>query len=172
MKSWFRYFIVCTIFFIIATLNCCFKVLWLILLCIAAIVFQIITLCSLISRISYCADFRLKSLTLEATPLATQFFKRSYKISNNPGLWASLDALSSFAAWSKIRHDFTIWNGFKIEVAKNLFNKKCALKILFPNEKKIKKIGMIFDIDNSLWKSNFRTLWRAGKARQSIPGRL
>ena len=28
----------------------------------------------------------LKSLTSEATPSATQFFKRSYKISHNPGL--------------------------------------------------------------------------------------
>ena len=28
----------------------------------------------------------VKSLTSEATPLATQFFKKSYKISNNPGL--------------------------------------------------------------------------------------
>ena len=40
----------------------------------------------------------LKSLTSEATPLATQFFKRSYKISCNPGLSASWDALPSFAS--------------------------------------------------------------------------
>ena len=31
-------------------------------------------------------QYILKSLTLEATPSATQFFKRSYKISHNPGL--------------------------------------------------------------------------------------
>ena len=31
---------------------------------------------------------------------------------------------------------------------------------------------MIFDIENSLRKSNFRTLRRAAKARQSIPGWL
>ena len=43
----------------------------------------------------------LKSLMSEATPLATQFFKRSYKISSNSGLQASLNALPSFAAWSK-----------------------------------------------------------------------
>ena len=43
----------------------------------------------------------LKSLMSDATPSATQFFKRPYKISNNPGLQASLDALPSFAAWSK-----------------------------------------------------------------------
>ena len=29
---------------------------------------------------------RVKSLTSKATPSATQFFKRSYKISHNPGL--------------------------------------------------------------------------------------
>ena len=39
----------------------------------------------------------LKSLMSEATPLATQFFK----ISSNSGLQASLNALPSFAAWSK-----------------------------------------------------------------------
>ena len=31
---------------------------------------------------------------------------------------------------------------------------------------------MIFDIENSLWTSNFCTLRRAVEARQSIPGRL
>ena len=35
----------------------------------------------------------VKSLTSEATPSATQFFKRSYKIRNNPGLQASLDSM-------------------------------------------------------------------------------
>ena len=50
----------------------------------------------------------VKSLTSEATPLATQFFKKSYKISNNPGLQVSLDALPSFAVRSKIGQDFTI----------------------------------------------------------------
>ena len=43
----------------------------------------------------------MKSLTSEATPLATQFYKRSYKISHNPGLLTSWDALPSFAReWS------------------------------------------------------------------------
>ena len=48
---------------------------------------------------------------------ATQF----YKISNNPELQASLDALPSFTACSKIGHNFTIWSGFKIEVTKISF---------------------------------------------------
>ena len=38
--------------------------------------------------ISYYGYCLVKSLTCEATPLATQFFKRSYKISHNPGLQA------------------------------------------------------------------------------------
>ena len=59
----------------------------------------------------------LKSLTSEKTPSATQFFKSSYKISNNPGLYA----LPSFAAWSKIGHNVTVWSGFKIEVTKKSF---------------------------------------------------
>ena len=59
----------------------------------------------------------------------------------------------------------------KLKLPKNHFNKKCAPKILFLNEKKIRKIQIIFDIENSLWKSNFHTLRWAGKARQSIPER-
>ena len=39
-------------------------------------------------------------------------------------------------------------------------------------KKKFRKIRMIFDVENSLWKSNFLTLRRAGKAMQSIPGCL
>ena len=37
----------------------------------------------------YQFDSGLKSLTSEATPSATQFVKRSYKISHPPGLWLS-----------------------------------------------------------------------------------
>ena len=42
-----------------------------------------------------------KSLTSDSTPSATQFFKRSNKISNPPGLWASWEALPSFASSSQ-----------------------------------------------------------------------
>ena len=35
---------------------------------------------------------------LELTPTATPFFKRAYKISHPPGLWAFWDALPSFAS--------------------------------------------------------------------------
>ena len=36
--------------------------------------------------------------------------------------------------------------------------KKYAPKIIFFNEKKIRKIGIIFDIENWLWKSEIRNL--------------
>ena len=39
-------------------------------------------------------------------------------------------------------------------------NKKCAPKLVFFNEKKNRKIRMIFDIENWLWKSNFGTFWQ------------
>ena len=50
--------------------------------------------------------------------------------------------------------------------------KKCAPKLVLFNEKRLRKIAVIFDIENWLWKSTFCTLRQAGKARQSIPGRL
>ena len=71
----------------------------------------------------------LKSLISEATPSTTQFFKRSYQISHNPGLWASLDALPSFAASSKSRLDFSKKVVSKLKLPKNYFNKKCTVKI-------------------------------------------
>ena len=38
----------------------------------------------------------------------------------------------------------------KLKLPKHHFNKKCAPKILFLDQKKVKKIRMIFDIENSL----------------------
>ena len=58
-----------------------------------------------------------------------------------------------------------------MKLQKNHHNKKCALNLLFFNEKN-SEIWTIFDLKNSLRKSNFRTLRQAGKARQSIPVRL
>ena len=43
-------------------------------------------------------------------------------------------------------------------LSKNVNNKKCA-KFVFFNEKKIRKIRKIFDIENWLWKSNFVSFW-------------
>ena len=61
---------------------------------------------------------------------------------------------------------------FLVEVIKKYLNKKYSPNLLFFNEKKFREIRIIFDVENSLWKSNFRTLHWAGKARQSIPRRL
>ena len=38
-------------------------------------------------------SWAIKSLTSEVAPSTTEIFKRSYKISHDPGLYASWDAL-------------------------------------------------------------------------------
>ena len=44
----------------------------------------------------------------------------------------------------------------KLKLSKNYFYKKCAPKWVFFNDlKRFRKIRMIFDIENSLWKSDF-----------------
>ena len=47
----------------------------------------------------------------------------------------------------------------KLKFSKNDNNKKPSSKLIFFNEKKIRKIRMIFDIDNWLWKSDLGTFW-------------
>ena len=42
-------------------------------------------------------------------------------------------------------------------LSKNIKNKNCAPKLIFVNEKKLRKIQIIFDVENWLWKSNFGT---------------
>ena len=73
---------------------------------------------------------------------------------------------------SKIGHDFSNKVVQKLKLSINHFYKKCVHKQIFFNEKKLREIRMIFDVENSLRKSNFRTFRRAGKPRQSIPERL
>ena len=46
---------------------------------------------------------------------------------------------------SKIGHHFK-----KLMLWKNVNNKKCAAKFVFANEKKIRKIQMVFDVENWL----------------------
>ena len=58
------------------------------------------------------------------------------------------------------------------KTSQNVNNKSCSSSFIFSMKKKFRKIWLIFDLENSLWKSNFHTLLRAGKARQSIPGHL
>ena len=83
----------------------------------------------------------LKSLSSEATPSTTQFFKRSYQISHNPGLRASLDALPSFAASSKSRLDFSKKVVSKLKLPKIILIKNVPLKSYFPMEKKSERFG-------------------------------
>ena len=53
-----------------------------------------------------------------------------------------------------------------------IFNQKYAHNLLLLIEKKIRKIRMVFDIEKSLWKSNFGTLRdeaaKLGKASSAV----
>ena len=49
---------------------------------------------------------------------------------------------------SKCGHHFSNNLILKMMLSKNVNNKKCAHKLIFFNEKKMRKIPMIFDIDN------------------------
>jgi hypothetical protein len=77
----------------------------------------------------------------------------------------SEDALPSFATLTKIVPDVSKKLVSKLKLLKNHFIKKCTPKLLFFNEKKIRKIWMVLEIENSLRKFNFCTLLRCGKAR-------
>ena len=82
--------------------------------------------------------------------------------------------LLNFVNWSSGKLNKEIQ---KLMLSKNVNNKICAPKIVrltyySSMKKKFRKIRMIFDVENWLWKSIFRTLRQAGKARQSIPGLL
>ena len=81
----------------------------------------------------------LVSWESEATPSATPFFKRAYKISHFPGLWAPWVDLPSFATSSKIWPNFSNKVVEKLMLSKSVNNKKCAPKLVFFNEKKIEK---------------------------------
>ena len=48
----------------------------------------------------------------------------------------------------------------KLKFSKNDNNKKPSSKLIFFNEKKIRKIQMIFDLENWLWNSDLGTLLR------------
>ena len=92
----------------------------------------------------------VKSLTSEAMSSATQFFKGAYKISHFPGLQASWVDLPSFATLSKIWPNFKCKLILNSKLSKSHLNKKCTPNLIFFHEKKIRKIGMIFEIENSL----------------------
>ena len=61
--------------------------------------------------------------------------------------------LLNFENWvngevSKIRRHFRNKSCSILMLSKNVNNKKCAPKLIFFNEKKLRKIRMIFDIEN------------------------
>jgi hypothetical protein len=97
--------------------------------------------------------------------------KRAYKISRPPRLWVSWVDLPSYASSSKIWPNFNNKVFFSWSYEKVMLTKNVRLIYYSSMKKKFRKIRMIFDIENSVWKSNFCTLRRSGKARQSIPER-
>ena len=58
---------------------------------------------------------------------------------------------------SKIGNDFSNKEVQKLTIEKNAFNKKWSPKLIFFDEKRIKKIPSIFDIKNCLCNYNFGT---------------
>ena len=66
--------------------------------------------------------------------------------------------LLNFENWgsgevSKIRSHFRNKSRSILKLSKNFNNKKCATKLIFFNKKKLRKIRIIFGIENWLWKS-------------------
>ena len=87
-------------------------------------------------KIWYTIHYLLVSWESEATPSATPFFKRAYKISHPPRLWVSWIDLPSFASSSKIWPNFINKVFFSWSYEKVILTKKCAPNLLFFNEKK------------------------------------
>ena len=61
--------------------------------------------------------------------------------------------LPNFENWSngdlsKIGHHFSNKVIYKLMLSKNVNNKICAPKLIFFNEKKMRKIRIIFDVEN------------------------
>ena len=106
-------------------------------------------------------DCRVESWWLEATPLATHLFKRSYKISHPPRLWA----LPSFADLLKSdKVGLSKWISYIIRIFLFFFNEeKCLgthflLKSYFCNFNfktcLLLKSSPIFDEATKLWKAS------------------
>ena len=111
--------------------------------------------------------------------MSTEFVKNIWDWShdctdheNDIGFFMRLVKWPNIAVKKKAKNFRNYWNKSRpiFILHKTDGSKKCASKLIFSNEF-FRKIRMIFDIENSLWKSNFCTLRRAGKARQSIPER-
>ena len=61
---------------------------------------------------------------------------------------------------SKIRRHFRNKSRSILKLSKNIFYKDVVLNWYFSMKKKFRKIGMIFDIEKWLWKSDLGTFWR------------
>ena len=92
----------------------------------------------------------LVSLESEATPSATPFFKRAYKISYPPQLSVSWIDLPSFASLLKIWPYFSNKGFFCFCYEKVILTRNVRLTYYSSMKKKFRKIRMIFDIENSL----------------------
>ena len=108
----------------------------------------------------------------EATPLATPFFKRAYKTSHPPGLWAFWDALRSFASLAQsARIGLSKW----IFYVKNHPNLSDILFINIEQDFRSKfllkgfLVTSILIFFNTIIMLDFR---QGVKARQSNPGYL
>ena len=110
-------------------------------------------------------DCRVESWWLEATPLATHLFKRSYRISHPPRLWVSPDALPSFAAlFKRVKVGLSKWISYIIQIFLFFSMKnKCLgthflLKSYFCNfnfkTRLLLKSSPIFDETTKLWKAS------------------
>ena len=81
----------------------------------------------------------LVSWQSEATPSATLFFKRAYKISHPPRLWVSWIDLPSFASSSKIWPNFSNKVFFSWSYEKVILTKNVRLTYYSSMKKKIQK---------------------------------
>ena len=103
----------------------------------------------------------LLSLTAMAIPVV-EFSREGYKIRKDFSLKININkgnhwllrigVVTSCQKLSIILENKVNW---KLMLSKISITKKCAPKSIFFNEKKIRNIAMIFDIENWLWKSNF-----------------
>ena len=60
----------------------------------------------------------------------------------------------------KIRRQFRNKSRSILKLSKNVYYKKCGPKLIFFNEKKIRKIRMFFDIEKWFWRSDLGTFWQ------------
>jgi hypothetical protein len=70
------------------------------------------------------------------------------------------------ASWQKLEIILENKGIQKLMLSKKVNNKKCAPRFIFFNEKKIRKIKMIFDVENWLWISKILALFDTSPLHQ------